>query len=94
MDGPALARMKKGAALINTARGALVDGSAVLAALNDGRLSGYGVDAYEMEPPEQGPLLVHERVIATPHIGAFTTESVSRATRAAVDNLLAALPRA
>ena len=37
------------------------------------------------------PLLRHDRVIATPHIGAFTAESVARATRAAVDNLLAAL---
>ena len=94
IGGAALALMKKGAVLINTARGELVDDSAVLDALNDGRLGGYAVDAYEKEPPEQKPLLVHDRVIATPHIGAFTAESVSRATRAAVDNLLAALPHA
>jgi phosphoglycerate dehydrogenase-like enzyme len=83
--------MKKGAALVNTARWGLVDADAVLAALKDGRLSGYAVDAYETEPPATHALLAHERVITTPHVGAFTAESVARATRVAVENLLAAL---
>jgi len=91
IDAAALARMKKGAVLLNTARGGLVDDAAVLAALNDGRLAGYGVDAYEKEPPDPSPLIAHDRVIASPHVGAFTSESVSRATRVAVDNLLGAL---
>jgi D-3-phosphoglycerate dehydrogenase / 2-oxoglutarate reductase len=91
IDAAALARMKKGAVLVNTARGRLVDDPAVLAALQDGRLAGYGVDAYETEPPAPSLLIAHDRVIATPHVGAFTAESVSRATRVAVDNLLSAL---
>ncbi len=91
IDAAALPRMKKGAILVNTARGGLVDDAAVLAALQDGRLAGYGVDAYETEPPTPSPILAHDRVIATPHVGAFTAESVSRATRVAVDNLLGAL---
>ena len=59
--------------------------------LEQGQIAGYAVDAYDTEPPAPSPLLSHERVITTPHIGAFTAESVSRATRVAVENLLAAL---
>jgi phosphoglycerate dehydrogenase-like enzyme len=91
LDAAAIARMRKGAVLVNTARGELVDAEALRAALEGGRLAGYGVDAYEKEPPGPSALLSLERVIATPHVGAFTAESVSRATRAAVDNLLHAL---
>jgi len=91
IDRQALALMKKDARLINTARAGLVDDTAVLEALQAGRLAGYAVDAYDKEPPDASPLLAHERVISTAHIGAYTVESVSKATRAAVDNLLAAL---
>jgi D-3-phosphoglycerate dehydrogenase len=89
----ALGRMRKGAVLVNTARAGLVDDAAVLSSLNEGRLAGYAVDAYDTEPPGASPLLSHLRVIATPHVGAFTAESVAAATRAAVDNLLAALAK-
>ncbi len=91
MNRAAIAGMKKGAYLINTARAGLVDDAAVLEGLENGRIAGYAVDAYDREPPLPSALLSHERVIATPHIGAFTAESVSRATLAAVENLLAAL---
>ena len=86
-----IAKMKKGAYIVNTARAGLVEPAAVLRALEEGRVSGYAVDAYDTEPPAPSPLLSHKKVITTPHIGAFTVESVSRATRAAVENLLAAL---
>jgi phosphoglycerate dehydrogenase-like enzyme len=91
IDGTALAGMRKGSFLVNTARSGLVDADAVLAAITDGTLLGYAVDAYETEPPQPHPLFLSDRVITTPHIGAFTTESVNRATRAAVENLLEAL---
>jgi phosphoglycerate dehydrogenase-like enzyme len=91
IDSAAIGRMAKGALLINTARAGLVDEAAVLEALDSGKLGGYGVDVFEKEPPGPGPLIAHGRVIASAHIGGYTAESVARATRAAVDNLLAAL---
>jgi phosphoglycerate dehydrogenase-like enzyme len=91
VDRRTLALMKKDARLINTARAGLVDDTAVREALDGGTLAGYAVDAYDKEPPDASPLLAHERVISTAHIGAYTAESVSKATRAAVDNLLGAL---
>lgn len=86
-----LDKMKTGAYLINTARGELIDDNAVLATLESGRLAGLAVDAFRSEPPEESELLKHERVIATPHIGGFTEESVNLAMERAVENLLNAL---
>lgn len=91
IDSDRLARVPEGTVLINTARSALVDDDAVLAALEDGRLAAYAVDAFDTEPPAPSRLLDHERVIATPHLGGYTTSSIQRATRMAVDNLLTAL---
>lgn len=84
----AIGQMKQGSCLINTARAALVDDSALLTSLQSEKLAGYAVDAFESEPPEQTPLLLHKSVITTAHIGGFTTESVDRATHAAVQNIL------
>jgi len=91
VDANRLALVGEGTILVNTARAALVDDDAVLAAIDDGRLTTYAVDAFDTEPPQPSKLLRHERVIATPHLGGYTTSSIQRATRAAVDNLLAAL---
>lgn len=93
VDAALLADVHPGAVLVNTARASLVDDDAVLAALELGALSAYAVDAFETEPPELTDLLRHPRTIATPHLGAFTSASVSRATSAAVQNLLEALDR-
>lgn len=84
----AIAKMKDGVIVINTARATLVDEKALLDALNSGKLAGYGTDVFRVEPPGNDPLVTHDRVIATSHIGGFTTESVNRATETAVKNLL------
>jgi D-3-phosphoglycerate dehydrogenase / 2-oxoglutarate reductase len=91
IDAAAIAKMRKGALLVNTARAGLVDAAAVRKALDEGKLAGYGVDVFDKEPPEPGPLSVHDRVIMSAHVGGYTAESVSRATQVAVENLLGAL---
>lgn len=85
---PELARLPHGALLVNTARSSLVDDDAVLAALASGALSSYAVDAFETEPPELTPLLLHPRTVLTPHLGGYTDASVRRATEQSVQNLL------
>jgi D-3-phosphoglycerate dehydrogenase len=91
IDAGALGRMKRGSYLINTARAQLVDDTSILAALIDGTLAGFATDVYAIEPPEVTALLAHDRVIVTPHVGGLTKESVERATRGAVENLLRVL---
>jgi phosphoglycerate dehydrogenase-like enzyme len=76
---------------VNTARAGLVDEAALLAALDEGRIAAYAADVFHAEPPAPSALTAHPGVILTSHVGGFTGASVERATRAAVDNLLAAL---
>ena len=91
VDAAALARMKRGALLINTARAGLLDEAAVLAALESGQLGGLASDVLAGEPPTHRRLAEHPRAIVTPHAGALTRESVDRAVDVAVTNLLEAL---
>ncbi len=91
IDEASLAWLKPGTLLVNTARASLVDEKAVLAALESGRLAGYGTDVTDGEPPHDWTLATHLRVLATPHLGANTAESIARATAAAVENLRTAL---
>lgn len=91
IDAAALARMRKGAILVNTARAGLIDEAALVTALDAGRIAAYATDVFVLEPPAAGGLAAHPKVIATSHIGGLTDESVRRATDQAVDNLLACL---
>ena len=87
-----LALMKPGAFLINTARGAVVDADAVVAALEAGHLGGAGIDVYETEPiPADHPLLRCEQVILTPHNADQTPEGTEFLNEGAVENVIAFL---
>jgi D-3-phosphoglycerate dehydrogenase len=75
ISADAIARMKKGARLINCARGGLVDEAAVKAALDSGQLAGAAFDVFEEEPAKSNPLFGNEKVVSTPHLGASTSEA-------------------
>lgn len=88
-----IAAMKRGVYLVNTARAALIDDDAVLEALGTGHIAGLGMDVFRSEPPKDLRLVQHCRVIATPHVGGLTDESVDRAASLAVTRMLEVLSR-
>ncbi len=91
--GPrAFGLMKPGALFVNGARGAIVQETALLEALNQGTLRAAGLDVFATEPlPLDSPLRTHPRVTALPHIGSATHETRHAMAKMATDNLLQAL---
>ena len=85
----AFTAMREGVYLVNTARGPLVDAQALLAALASGRVAAAAVDVYETEPVLAGdPLVGHPRIVATPHVAAFTTEAIHRETSQVLEDIV------
>jgi D-3-phosphoglycerate dehydrogenase len=87
-----LAAMKRGAVLINMARGGLVDEGAVKEMLLDGRLAGAAFDVFETEPPTDRELLGLPSFLPTPHIGGSSEEAILAMGRAAIEGLETARP--
>jgi D-3-phosphoglycerate dehydrogenase / 2-oxoglutarate reductase len=75
INAETLAKCKDGLRIINCARGGIVDEKAALDALESGKLAGVALDVYEEEPPVNNPLVMHEKVVSTPHLGASTSEA-------------------
>ena len=92
VDGRFMARMKRGAYLINTSRGELVDEPDLVAALKSGQLRGAALDAFAQEPPDaSSPLLSLPQVIVTPHTGAHSDGATRSMGRMSVEGCLAVL---
>ncbi|MCI0439631.1 MAG: 2-hydroxyacid dehydrogenase [Chloroflexi bacterium] len=84
--------MKRGALFVNCGRGALVDGAALVKALESGRLAGAALDVYETEPlPPNDPILSCEQVVLTPHLADQTPEGIEALNEGVVNNVIAFL---
>ncbi len=98
IDAAALRKMKPGAMLINTSRGALVDEEALAEALKSGHLAGAGIDTFEgieifveNPPPPCHPLVESDKVILTPHVSGLSVQASQDCTRTAIENLVSVL---
>lgn len=88
----ALARLPRGAIVLNTARGGLIDEAALLQAIEAGQVAGAGLDVFEDEPPPKGyALRRHARVICTPHVAGVTDGSLETMGVMAAECIVAVL---
>jgi len=84
-----IAQMKKGAFLVNAARGGVVNEEALLNALDHGHLAGAALDVFTNEPTPHVNLLMHDKLSLTPHIGAATEEAQDRISAELADTIIA-----
>jgi glyoxylate reductase len=91
LDAAALARLKPGAILVNTARGPLIDEAALVAALRSGRIAAAGLDVFEREPQLAPGLTDLDNVVLLPHLGSATAETRAAMVELCCRNILAVL---
>jgi lactate dehydrogenase-like 2-hydroxyacid dehydrogenase len=91
IDRRAILRMKRGAYLVNTSRGPVVDEAALAWALGEGLIAGAALDVYEQEPRVHPELLGLENVVLAPHLGSATVETRTAMADLAARNVLAVL---
>jgi D-3-phosphoglycerate dehydrogenase len=92
INAESLSKMKDGAYLVNTSRGALVDEKALADALKSGKLGGAGLDVLTQEPPEkENPLLGLDNIVITPHSSFFSDESFKELKEKAARNMVEVL---
>ena len=88
LNADTLAKMKKGAQIVNVARGPLIDEQALIAALQSGHIAAAGLDVFEVEPlPKDSPLRDMPQCIFGSHNGSNTVEGVRRASHEALERL-------
>lgn len=87
------AKMKTGVVVVNTARGAVMDEAALVAALDSGRVASAGLDVYEEEPKVHPGLLANHRCLLVPHMGTYTEETQTKMEEVAISNVVAALEK-
>ncbi|OAX77194.1 hypothetical protein ACJ72_08509 [Emergomyces africanus] len=90
IGGPEFAKMKNGVVIINTARGAVIDEEALVAALEN-KVASVGLDVFEHEPKILRALRDHPRTMLLPHIGTFTQETQEKMEQLALCNLKSCL---
>ena len=98
LDETMLRKMKPGAYLVNTSRGAIVDEDALAALLREGALAGAGIDTFEgidvfveEEGPQDHPLLSLDNVVLSPHVGAISVQAMQDVTDGGIGNAAAVL---
>jgi D-3-phosphoglycerate dehydrogenase len=91
LNAERLALFKRGAYIVNCARGGIIDEAALYEALENGQIGGAALDVWAKEPPQDNPLVGHPRVIALPHLGASTEEAQALTAADVAEGVLDAL---